>query len=71
MTDASCARREVWNQQQVLQPEQVSLLTRLLGLPSHHAAFRGATGLAKNAKNLGGRDKPHLPQQKAELLPVR
>lgn len=30
----------------------MSPLTRLLSLPSHHAAFRGVTGLAKNAKSL-------------------
>ena len=29
-----------------------SPLTRLLSHPSHHTAFRGATGLAKNAKSL-------------------
>lgn len=55
ITDASCIRREVRNQGHILL--QGSLLTHLLSLLSHHASFRGASGLAKNAKN--PRNGPH------------
>lgn len=50
ITDASCIRREVRNQGHSLEPLQGSPLTHLLSLLSHHASFRGASGLAKNAK---------------------
>lgn len=43
--------REVRNRGQILHPLQGSPLTHLLSLPSHHAAFTGASGCAKNAKN--------------------